>query len=320
MRNRRTYLGQKMLGNLSQPIIIVPNSFKFISKIPTKELSKTRYRNPPLLDAFSQLKRLNSPINRRYFRFKDHFNGNSPCKDLNYNNDKRITSSMTKLSMISSQHSFFSDFKYINKKLRKNKSQTEIISNKNNNSNNSSKISKAIDNNTNYQENILLSKINSEENKIDNIEDNNQIINEIKDCNKIEYKINNDNNNNNKKTETNNKRQNSKEKKKEIEIYFKKIREKKPNDLKGLKNFLEMKYKEKRKDDKLPKLKNFNKKNFIPQDDLFKKTLRKKIESLTTIRPEVKKFICKRKKNLILKRDYDLFQIFLNDKKLGFKG
>ena len=136
-----------MLGNLSQPIVIIPNSFKFLSKIPQKDLSKTRYRNTPLLDTFSQLKRLNSPINRRYFRFKDHFNGNSPYKDLNYNNEKRITSSMTKLSMITSQHSFFSNFKYINKKLKKNKSQTEIISNKNNNSNNSVKISKAIENN-----------------------------------------------------------------------------------------------------------------------------------------------------------------------------
>ena len=63
-----------------------------------------------------------------------------------------------------------------------------------------------------------------------------------------------------------------------------------------------------RKNNIFTKIRGINKS--FSQEDLFKKTIHKKLESLTIIRPEIKSSIYRRKKNIILKKDYDLFQKF----------
>ena len=57
----------------------------------------------------------------------------------------------------------------------------------------------------------------------------------------------------------------------------------------------------------------------MSQDDLFKKTLNMKLNSLTMVRPEIKEGIFRRKKNMIMKRDYDMIRRIYNvRKKLPF--
>ena len=55
--------------------------------------------------------------------------------------------------------------------------------------------------------------------------------------------------------------------------------------------------------------------NSISQDDLFKQTLNYKLASLRLIKPQVKEGIFKRRKNLIMKRDYDLIKRIYNVRK-----
>ena len=88
-----------MLGNLSQTVVKVPNFFNLLTKLSGPEFSKTRYREPPLIDTFSQLKRVNSQINKRYFRLNDHFKESAPYKYLNYNNNKRYISPISKIPL-----------------------------------------------------------------------------------------------------------------------------------------------------------------------------------------------------------------------------
>ena len=153
-----------MLGNLSQTIVEVPNSFIFFKNISSKEFSKIRYRAPPLLDTFSQIKRLNSPPNKRYFRFKDHFKKNSLYNDLNYNNDKRYRSPIFKLPIKTFQNFFFSENEYFNKNLKKNNNQNQINKNIKNDSFNPN-------NNNSKDENThnAINKNNSIENKSYNL-------------------------------------------------------------------------------------------------------------------------------------------------------
>lgn len=308
-----------MLGNLSQTIVQVPNFFQLLTKLSSKEFAKTRYREPPLLDTFSQLKNINSNLNKRYFRVNDHFKENAPYKDLNYNNNKRYMSPVTKL-MKRTFEKFLcleidrEDFK---RNLNRNHSQAQIIQNNN------------IENNR-YD---LQNNLNDDEtNKLDdNLNNNNEINNEIiNENNKIEE--NNDENNNLninsnndvKDDEKNNKNNDNEDnikddynEKKSIQKYLTKLQNKRTKNIKELKEFLDNRYMEEKKKSILPKIKSMNKS--LSQDDLFKKTIEKKIESLTMIKPEVKYSIYKRRKNIMLKKDYDLLQkIYANHRKFNF--
>ena len=289
-----------MLGNLSQTIVKVPKFFNLLTKLSSEEFTKTRYREPPLLDTFSQLKRINSNINKRYFKFSDHFKEDSLYKDLNFNNNKKYLSPVTKLPIRTFQFILFSENDKNSIKLKRNNSQAQMIPKANINSINSNNIiikdnsKKTINTNNN---------INIENKRYDNINEN-QIGNN-----------NNENNDNKNNDDNNNIEENDEEKK--IKKYMQKLRYKKPNNIKELKEFLDINYIEKRKNI-LPKIKRLH--MSISQDDLFKKTIDKKIESFTTIRPEIKNSIFKRKKNFILQKDYDLFQKIKENHPFRFKN
>ena len=341
-----------MLGNLSQTVVKVPNFFNLLTKLSGPEFSKTRYREPPLIDTFSQLKRVNSQINKRYFRLNDHFKESAPYKYLNYNNNKRYISPISKLPLRNFQSIFFSEYEFINNSLKKNNSQAQLIpKSKNISINSSNNISKDNTNRTspndinNNKINIkiennrydLLNPVNPEENKISDINENiinNNIDenkkeevnnNEINEENKNDENRNNENNldnniNDNTNNEVNINENNIDDEQKKVDKYMQKLRDKKPNNIEELKEFLDIKFMDETKKTKtiLPKIRRFNKS--ISQDDLFKRTIDKKIESLTVIRPEVKNSIYTRKKNIILKRDYDLLQkIYNNHKNLPFR-
>ena len=346
-----------MLGNLSQTVVKVPNFFHLLTKLSSPEFTKTRYREPPLIDTFSQLKRINSQINKRYFRLNDHFKENTPYKYLNYNNNKRYISPISKLPLRNFQTIFFSEYEFLNQTLKKNKSQAQLIQkSKNISINSTNNISKDYLNKTNpnsiNNNNInnikiennrynSLNPVNSEENKISDINENindNRSENKIKAINNNEineenkndenksnennYNINNNENTNNENNIDDNNigEKNIDDEQRKIEKYMQKLRDRKPNNIEELKEFLDIKFMEEAKKTKtvLPRIRPFNKS--ISQDDLFKKTIDKKIESLTVIRPEVKNSLYMRKKNIVLKRDYDLLQkIYTNHKNFPFR-
>ena len=153
---------------------------------------------------------------------------------------------------------------------------------------------------TNFNSINSNNKMNfNKENKRYDIINDNQIkyddINQSKKINDNNDFINNINSNND---------DNDEEKK--IQKYLKKLRDKKPKNIKELKELLDMKYLEEKKKNKLPIIRSLH--MSISQDDLFKKTIDKKIESFTMIRPEIKNSIFRRKKNFIFQKDYDLFK------------
>ena len=299
----------RMLGNLSQNIVTVPHFFNFFTKISSKEFSKTRYRAPPLLDTFSQIARLNSPPNKRYFRYKDHFKKNSLYNDLNYNNDKRYRSPIFKLPIKTIQNFFFSENEF--NKTKKNNNQNQLNQNRKNNSFNPNKNNENDETTHNniYENNRynLLSLKNLENNKLLDINEKIIIIKNKANHNNSEKKdeiLNKDIKENliEKNDEKSNKDINNEFEieKKKIEKYIKKCQDKKKNNMK-LKIFLN-----ERKNKIFPKIKCINKS--FSQEDLFKKTIEKKVESLTLIRPEIKNSIYRRKKNIFLKKDYVLFK------------
>ena len=312
-----------MLGNLSQTVVQVPEFFHLLTKLSSKEFTKTRYREPPLLDTFSQLQYINKNPNKNYFRVKDHFKDNSPYKDLNYNNNKRYLSSVNKLKKRSFEEFFILEKKDFSKKLKRNNSQAQIITNINNNSINSSKEILIKNNSIN---NIENNRYNLPD--ILNKEGNNKFLNgnEIKNINENIEKndTNNENKNNNDKNIDNNGNiiinndiksveknnddeiiiEDDNEEKKRIKKYIQQLQSKKPNNIKELKEYLEIKYIQKQKENILPKIKGMH--HSISQEDLFKRTIERKIDSLTMIKPEIKNSIYRRKKNIILKKDYDI--------------
>ena len=323
-----------MLGNLSQTVVQVPYFFHLLTKLSSKEFDKTRYREPPLLDTFSQLQYFNKNPNKNYFRVKDHFKDNSPYKDLNYNNNKKYLSSISKLKKRSFEDFFILEKKDFSKTLKRNNSQVQIISNINNNSINSSK-EILIKNNSNIENNRynlpdILNKEGKNKflkgNEIKNINENIEKMDENN-----ESKNNNDKNNDNnnliiinndiKNVEKNNDNEitieDDNDEKKRMRQYIKKLQSKKPNNIKELKDYLEIKYIEKQKENILPKIKGMH--HSISQEDLFKRTIERKIESLTMIKPEIKNSIYRRKKNIILKKDYDiLHKIYANNRNFPF--
>lgn len=295
-----------MLGNLSQTVIKVPNFFNLLTKLSSYEFQKTRYREPPLLDTFSQLKKINSHPNKRYFRLNDHFKANAPYKDLNYNNNKRFISPITKLPLRSFEQFFYPEYNNkLNQNLKRNNSQDELITISINNP--KYNLDKTTSNNTNGKFKIENNRynqiipINIEEQKLPDIKENLNNHNINKNNNKdIDInKDNNDENNNDYPDMVNDEQKN-------IEKYLKKLRDRKPNNLKELKEYLELKYIDETKKTTLPKIRRIHKS--MSQDDLFKKIIDKKIGSLSVINPIAKDSLYKRKKNMILKRDYDLLQ------------
>lgn len=297
-----------MLGNLSQTIVKVPYYFHLLSKLSSHEFSKTRYREPPLLDTFSQLKKINSGLNKRYFRLNDHFKENAPYKDLNYNNNKRFIAPVFKLPKRTFQSFLYSDYDDYERNIKKNKSQVQI-------NNNSLNCSGEILINTNKDINIMNNRynnnLNAEEKKIILESKKDENINE---CNKNEEKNYDPKNIN----DNNNKKEGEENEEKEIKKYLDKLKDKKPKNLKELKEFLDIRYMEEKKENKLPKIRCYNRS--ISQVDLYKKAIDKKIESLTMVKPEIKNSIYKRKKNMVLKRDYNLIQkIYVNHKNYPFR-
>jgi hypothetical protein len=278
-----------MYGNLSQTIVKLPKFFHISSYLSSCESSKTRYREPPLLDTFSQIKKINSYLKRRYFRLNDHFKENAPYKDLNFNNNKRYISPLTKIKPRKIFNNYF--IAENSNRFRKSNSQTQIMPKNPNTliSNNNSSKDMINTNNINILENNRYSLLS---NTI-NIEDKNNL-------SSINESQMNNNKNNDEINESNANLDNNEDIR--FKIYKKKLIEKKPKNLKELKEYLDFNYMDNKKFS-LPKIRSIHKS--ISQDDLFKKSLDKKIESLTLIKPEIKNLLYKRN-NIILKRDYDL--------------
>ena len=303
-----------MLGNLSQTVIKVPNFFNLLTKLSSNEFAKTRYREPPLLDTFSQLKKVNSHLSKRYFRLNDHFKENAPYKDLNYNNNKKYISPISKYPLRSFEQFFYPEY---NHTLKRNNSQSQIISISRNFSKDNSNKNNSFENNDNLQiENHRynsIAPINNEEQKLPNIKEN-IIVNKVNKSNENDKDINKENNDDN----SNDNPDIVDDEQKKIEKYMQMLRDRKPNNLKELKEYLDIKYMDETKKIELPRIKRIHKS--MSQDDLFKKTIDKKIQSLTVINPVVKNSLYRRKKNMILKRDYDLLQkIYANNINLPFR-
>jgi hypothetical protein len=278
-----------MYGNLSQTIVKLPKFFHISSYLSSCESSKTRYREPPLLDTFSQIKKINSYLKRRYFRLNDHFKENAPYKDLNFNNNKRYISPLTKIKPRKIFNNYF--IAENSNRFRKSNSQTQIMPKNPNTliSNNNSSKDMINTNNINILENNRYSLLS---NTI-NIEDKNNL-------SSINESQMNNNKNNDEINESNANLDNNEDIR--FKLYKKKLIEKKPKNLKELKEYLDFNYMDNKKFS-LPKIRSIHKS--ISQDDLFKKSLDKKIESLTLIKPEVKNLLYRRN-NIILKKDYDL--------------
>ena len=266
-----------MLGNLSQTVVQVPNLFQILSHLSSAKFQNIRYKELPLLDTFSQMKKVNIRPKKRYFRLNDHFKLNVIYKNLNYNNNKRYISPVTKLGQVENFQNFFGTTSRIRISSYKSKSNISISSNR-------SLIKENINDSNTYNNNDNKSSGNfmyNNEGEKNNIKDGN-----------------NDNQNNNEKSDENLQNSNNYEDEKtKIQKYMDRLYEKKPNNLNELKELLDTNLihymNETKIDDKkrlfFPKIKGMYKS--ISQEDLFLKTLDKKLESLTTIKPSVKKSI-----------------------------
>ena len=313
-----------MYGNLSKTIVSVPNSFHLSAHITSSTLNEFKYKEPAIYDTFSYLKKINSNPNNRYFRVSEHFKENSPYKDLNFNNNKRYISPLTDLKhTISLNYLLFGRNNDINKKkFRKSISQEQLLSRTN--SMNLSKVTykeNSKENNETHSSQIInfmnnsIKENNNDKQQMDLIEEKNELskINEVLPIEENTKEIDNNSINDDKKPK------NSEEEEKiRKENYIKKLLENRPKNYKEINNFLDIKFTDETKQKQiLPKIGRVP--NSISQDDLFKKTMTLKLASLSMIRPEVKEGLFKRKKNMILKRDYDLIRRIYNvRKKLPF--
>ena len=163
--------------------------------------------------------------------------------------------------------------------------------------------------------NNSIKENNNDKQQMDLIEEKNELskINEVLPIEENTKEIDNNSINDD------NKPKNSEEEEKiKKEKYIKKLLENRPKNYKEINNFLDIKFTDETKQKQiLPKIGRVP--NSISQDDLFKKTMTLKLASLSMIRPEVKEGLFKRKKNMILKRDYDLIRRIYNvRKKLPF--
>lgn len=300
-----------MYGNLSKTIVSVPKSFHLSSHITNNSFGEKKYKEPMIYDTFSYLKKINIRHKNRYFRLSEHFKENSPYTDLNFNNNKRYISPIAELKPSMSLNFFlFGNNAGINKKIRKSISSLNLskTTNKENTKDNFIETHSS----QNMNNSIKGSTNQFKQGEFDLIE-------EKKDLSKINEVLPVDENtkNNNIDEEIKSKYEDEDEKE-NLQKYIKKLIKNRPHNLKELKNYLNIKYADETKPNNiLPKIGKVP--NSISQDDLFKKTINLKLASLTMIRPEVKEGIFKRKKNMILKRDFDMIRKIYNvRKKLPF--
>ncbi len=309
-----------MYGNLSKTIVSVPNSFHLSAHLIGITVPENKYKIQTINDTFSYLNNIKYRPNNRYFRLSEHFKENSPYRDLNFNNNRRYISPLVIRPSISLNKLLFPKNSNNNLRIKKSISQDQLISNTNT-LNLSKTLSKEITkenniDNYNYSNqfvNIMdnTTKENINNNSKSNISEEKNSLTKINEYNNIEQ---NSINNNTIHEETHSKNSEEEEKTRQ-ENYFKKLEENKPHNLSQLKKFLEMKYTdETKKINFLPKIRG-GVPDSISQDDLFKQTLNSKLASLRMIKPKVKEGIFKRKKNMIMKRDYDLIKRIYNVRK-----
>ena len=302
-----------MYGNLSKTIVSVPNAFHLSAHLIGIIVPENKYKIQTINDTFSYLNNIKYRPNNRYFRLSEHFKENSPYRDLNFNNNRRYISPLVIRPSISLNKLLFPKNSNNNLRIKKSISQDQLISNTNT-LNLSKTLSKEITkenkiDNYNYSNqfvNIMdnTTKENINNNSKSNISEEKNSLTKINEYNNIEQ---NSINNNTINEETRSKNSEEEEKTRQ-ENYFKKLEENKPHNLSQLKKFLEMKYTdETKKINFLPKIRG-GVPDSISQDDLFKQTLNSKLASLRMIKPKVKEGIFKRKKNMIMKRDYDLIK------------
>ena len=312
-----------MYGNLSKTIVTVPKSFHLSAQIASSTLEENKYKEPVVKDTFSHLNKIKSRTKNRYFRLSEHFEERSPYKDLNFNNNQRYISPVLSHKKFGSLDNFLFGKKFkINKKIRKSMSQAQLFSKINimDYSKIPDKANKEIskdDTHSSKNININIKHISIKDNsnktkqQMDSTEEKNNNLSKI---NELPIKEENSKNNINLNDEEV-KSKNSEEDEKTLkENYIKRLKANKPHNLEDLNKFLDMKYTNETKPlNYLPKIGKCP--DSISQDDLFKKTLTMKLNSLSMIRPEVKKAIFKRKKNIILKRDYDMIKRIYNIRK-----
>lgn len=309
-----------MYGNLSKTIVSVPNAFHLSAHLIGITVPENKYKIQTINDTFSYLNNIKYRPNNRYFRLSEHFKENSPYRDLNFNNNRRYISPLVIRPSISLNKLLFPKNSNNNLRIKKSISQEQLISNTNT-LNLSKTLSKEITkenniDNYNYSNqfvNIMdnTTKENINNNSKSNISEEKNSLTKINENNNIEQ---NSINNNTIQEEIHSKNSEEEEKTRQ-ENYFKKLEENKPHNLSQLKKFLEMKYTdETKKINFLPKIRG-GVPDSISQDDLFKQTLNSKLASLRMIKPKVKEGIFKRKKNMIMKRDYDLIKRIYNVRK-----
>ena len=309
-----------MYGNLSKTIVSVPNAFHLSAHLIGITVPENKYKIQTINDTFSYLNNIKYRPNNRYFRLSEHFKENSPYRDLNFNNNRRYISPLVIRPSISLNKLLFPKNSNINLRIKKSISQDQLISNTNT-LNLSKTLSKEITkenniDNYNYSNqfvNIMdnTTKENINNNSKSNISEEKNSLTKINEYNNIEQ---NSINNNTIQEEIHSKNSEEEEKTRQ-ENYFKKLEENKPHNLSQLKKFLEMKYTdETKKINFLPKIRG-GVPDSISQDDLFKQALNSKLASLRMIKPKVKEGIFKRKKNMIMKRDYDLIKRIYNVRK-----
>lgn len=309
-----------MYGNLSKTIVSVPNAFHLSAHLVGITVPENKYKIQTINDTFSYLNNIKYRPNNRYFRLSEHFKENSPYRDLNFNNNRRYISPLVIRPSISLNKLLFPKNSNNNLRIKKSISQEQLISNTNT-LNLSKTLSKEITkenniDNYNYSNqfvNIMdnTTKENINNNSKSNISEEKNSLTKINEYNNIEQ---NSINNNTIQEEIHSKNSEEEEKTRQ-ENYFKKLEENKPHNLSQLKKFLEMKYTdETKKINFLPKIRG-GVPDSISQDDLFKQTLNSKLASLRMIKPKVKEGIFKRKKNMIMKRDYDLIKRIYNVRK-----
>ena len=309
-----------MYGNLSKTIVSVPNAFHLSAHLIGITVPENKYKIQTINDTFSYLNNIKYRPNNRYFRLSEHFKENSPYRDLNFNNNRRYISPLVIRPSISLNKLLFPKNSNNNLRIKKSISQVQLISNTNT-LNLSKTLSKEITkenniDNYNYSNqfvNIMdnTTKENINNNSKNNISEEKNSLTKINEYNNIEQ---NSINNNTIQEEIHSKNSEEEEKTRQ-ENYFKKLEENKPHNLSQLKKFLEMKYTdETKKINFLPKIRG-GVPDSISQDDLFKQTLNSKLASLRMIKPKVKEGIFKRKKNMIMKRDYDLIKRIYNVRK-----
>ena len=306
-----------MYGNLSKTIVSVPNAFNISAHLTGLTLYDNKYKHQTINDTFSYLNKIKLRANNGYFKLSEHFKENSPYMDLNFNNNRRYISPLVTKPSINLNDLLFPKNINNNQKIRKSISQSQLIS-KASSLNVSKIMDKEITKEANADNNVhpIINIIdNTTKDNINNKQEINlsETKNTLTKINEF-LPIEENTKNNNTINEENYSKNSEEEEKSRQENYFKKLEENKPHNLAQLKKFLEIKYiDDSKKINFLPKIRRVT--ESISQDDLFKQTLISKLASLRMIKPKVKEGIFKRKKNMIMKRDYDLIKRIYNVRK-----